>query len=133
MLARPVGRLVVLLVTVAVVLLLVGGTSVLAKVPDVRDRAADLVDQARGDDGAGQSDSQVSASEFGQVRFGYATARLRELVGAPEAKHETTVEGLELECWYYGIVGGSGSYQFCFADGKLRSKFRFVGRTPRRA
>ena len=85
MLARPVGRLVVLLVTVAVVLLLVGGTSVLAKVPDVRDRAADLVDQARGDDGAGQSDSQVSASEFGQVRFGYATARLRELVGAPEA------------------------------------------------
>ena len=116
------GRLVVLAAIVVVVALVAGGASVLAKVPDLREKAAGLV--AR--DASGQSRSQVSSVEFRDVRFGYTTARLRELVGAPESNHQTNVEGLELECWYYGIVGGSGSYQFCFADGKLRSKFRFV-------
>ena len=118
------GRLVVLAAIVVVVALVAGGASVLAKVPDLREKAAGLV--ARDDSGSGQSRSQVSSVEFRDVRFGYTTARLRELVGAPESNHQTNVEGLELECWYYGIVGGSGSYQFCFADGKLRSKFRFV-------
>ena len=109
---------------VVVAVLVAGGASVLAKVPDLRDKAAGLVE--RDDAETSQSRSQVSQVEFGDVRFGYTTARLRELVGTPEATHDANVEGLKLKCWYYGIVGESGSYQFCFADGRLRSKFRFV-------
>ena len=123
MVVRPLKWLVFAVIAVVVVLF-AGGASVLAKVPDLREKAAGLVE--RDDAQSGQSRSQLSPVEFRDVRFGYTTARLRELVGTPETTHDATVEGLKLECWYYGIVGESGSYQFCFADGKLRSKFRFV-------
>jgi hypothetical protein len=32
-----------------------------------------------------------------------------------------------LECWYYGVVGATGAFQFCFADDQLVSRFRFDG------
>ncbi len=99
------------------------GPAVLAQVPDARSKVSELVQ--RKSEGRGQSGAQLSAVEFGQVARGVTPRRLRELVGTPETSHRATVEGLEIECLYYGIVGASGSYQFCFANGKLSTKARF--------
>jgi hypothetical protein len=79
-------------------------------------------------DSDGQSASQISAGEFAEVDNGFTVARLRALAGEPASRSSAEVEGVELECWYYGIVGGTGAYQFCFADGKLRAKLRFDAR-----
>jgi hypothetical protein len=75
-------------------------------------------------DGA-QSASQISSGEFAQVDSGFTLDRLRALAGAPASRSAAEVEGVKLECWYYGIVGASGAYQFCFANGKLRAKLRY--------
>lgn len=72
-----------------------------------------------------QGASQISAAEFLQVQRGIPSAELRALVGEPEDVDEANVEGVELECWYYGVVGASGAFQFCFADDRLVSRFRF--------
>jgi hypothetical protein len=34
------------------------------------------------------------------------------------------VEGVRLECWYYGIAGGRGAYQVCFENGRFSTKTR---------
>ena len=113
-----------LVAALALVLVLAfAGTGVLAQVPALRDRAAELVD--RGGDASGQSDAQVSAAEYVRVPRGITPIRLRELVGQPEARSKSEVEGVRLECWTYGIVGASGAFQFCFANGKLSSRFRY--------
>jgi hypothetical protein len=73
----------------------------------------------------GQSDAQISSAEFAQIRAGLSPRALRDLAGEPASEDSTELEGLRLECLSYGIVGASGIYQFCFADGKLSSKLRF--------
>ena len=108
---------------VALAAVAVGGPTLLAKVPDARAKVGDLLD--RGERGGAQGAAQLSASEFGQVRPGISSRRLRALVGEPEASRNASVEGLEIECLLYGIVGASGAYQFCFADGRLTTKARF--------
>jgi hypothetical protein len=102
----------------------VGGPTVLAKVPELRERATEAL--AVDEEKSGQSASQLSAFEFAQMRRGTRPSQVRALVGEPEARSRNEVEGLELECWYYGIVGASGSYQFCFANGQLALKFRYA-------
>lgn len=72
-----------------------------------------------------QSGAQISGAEFAQIKAGVSSRALRDLVGEPAAEESTELEGLELECLSYGIVGASGIYQFCFANGKLASKLRF--------
>ena len=111
-----------ILVAVVVVLFVVGGSAVLAKVPDLREKAADLVrtDASKTSQGA----AQLSTAEFAHIRPGITPRKLRGLVGEPESKSKTSVEGLEIECWYYGIVAETGSFQFCFANGKGTSRFR---------
>ncbi len=74
---------------------------------------------------SGQSDAQISSAEFAQIKAGLSPKALRDLVGEPASENSTELEGLDLECMSYGIVGASGIYQFCFADGKLSSKLRF--------
>ena len=117
------ARLLVL-VAVVVVLFVVGGSAVLAKVPDLRDKAADLV--GTDESATRQGAAQLSTAEFANIRPGITPARLRGLVGEPESGSSTSVEGLEIECWYYGIVAETGSFQFCFANGKLTSRFRYA-------
>ena len=107
----------------ALAVAVVAGPAVLAQVPDARSRLSELVGGEGG--GKGQSGAQLSAVEFAEVARGVSAERLRELVGEPETAHRAGVEGLRIECLYYGIVGASGSYQFCFADGKLSTKARF--------
>ena len=94
----------------------------LSSAPDVRG-AFDLAGSGSRNDA--QSASQLSEGEFAQVGNGFTITRLRALAGEPASRSAAVVEGVKLECWYYGIVGGTGAYQFCFADGKLRAKLRY--------
>jgi hypothetical protein len=95
----------------------VGGST-----PDIRG-AFDFVTNAR--DGGAQSKSQISSGEFAQVDSGFTLNQLRAFAGEPASRGAAEVEGVKLECWYYGIVGATGAYQFCFANGKLRAKLRY--------
>jgi hypothetical protein len=72
-----------------------------------------------------QSAAQISPGEFEQIEVGISPAGIRATMGEPASKSETTVEGLRLECWYYGVAGATGAYQLCFKNGRLATKLRF--------
>jgi hypothetical protein len=72
-----------------------------------------------------QSASQLSSSEFGRVDSGFTPNELRAFAGNPATKTKAAVEGVDLECWYYGIAGARGAYQICFENGRLSTKARF--------
>jgi hypothetical protein len=72
-----------------------------------------------------QSVAQISPGEFEQIEAGVSPGRIRASVGEPASKSETTVEGLQLECWYYGVAGATGAYQLCFKNDRLATKLRF--------
>ncbi|MBA2614748.1 MAG: hypothetical protein H0U90_03055 [Actinobacteria bacterium] len=111
------------LAVLALVFLLTGGSAVLAKVNGLPQKVEGAV--ASGGGAEGQSASQISSAEFAEAGVGTSSASLRSLVGKPEAKDEHEVEGLRLECWYYGAGSKTGAYQFCFQNGRLRSKFSY--------
>jgi hypothetical protein len=100
-----------------------GGTSLL---DEVRERGGDVL-ALEADDG-GQGAAQISADEFLRIGQGTSTERLRALAGEPETRSTARVEGVELECWYYGIAGDTGAFQLCFSDDRLVSRFRFSAR-----
>ena len=112
-----------LVAAVALGLLAFAAPALLDGAPNVRS-AVDAVARGGGDDGP-QSASQISSGEFAGVDTGFTLDRLRALAGEPASRSSAEVEGVQLECWYYGIVGATGAYQFCFANGKLRAKLRF--------
>jgi hypothetical protein len=112
-----------LLVAVVLGLITVAAPALLRGAPDVRG-ALDIVASGARESGA-QSASQISSGEFAAVDNGFTVDRLRALAGEPASRSAAEVEGVKLECWYYGIVGATGAYQFCFADGKLRAKLRY--------
>ena len=89
----------------------------------MRNRVGDLVGPA--DDGRAQSSAQISDAEFERAQVGMSTEALRAFVGEPEGKSTNRIEGIRIECWYYGIGATSGAYQICFANGKLRTKLRY--------
>ena len=113
----------IVIVLVAAALVVGAAPALLARGADVREEVGELVED-RG--GGGQSASQISSGEFASATGGMRRERLRSLVGEPEERTTTRVEGLELECWYYGVVGATGTYQFCFVDGRLSSKRRYA-------
>jgi hypothetical protein len=107
-------------------LLVAAGPALLDAAPDVRGAIDGVASGMR--DGNSQSASQISTGEFAEIDTGFTIARLRALAGEPASRGAAVVEGVKLECWYYGIVGATGAYQFCFADGKLRAKLRYSRR-----
>ena len=117
------ARSLTLLVVVAAVAIAVsaGGSELLAKIPAVGETASDVGARAGIDE---QGAAQISPAEFLQVRRGVSRDELRALVGKPEDADSSEVEGVSLECWYYGVVGATGAFQFCFADDRLVSRFR---------
>jgi hypothetical protein len=116
----PLSRLLLLVAAVAALLVLTAPT-LRGQVSELRDSLPSLEDA----NSEGQSGSQISSTEFADIRAGISPDALRDLVGEPAAEESTELEGLELECLSYGIVGASGIYQFCFANDKLASKLRF--------
>jgi hypothetical protein len=117
-------RLVILLVAVAA--LVAAAPSLLDSTENVRDQLSSLLEDHGG---GGQSAEQISSGEFAAAAGGMKADALRSLVGKPDERTTAKVEGLDLECWYYGVAGGTGAYQFCFVDGKLSSKRRYAA-TP---
>lgn len=116
-------RFLVLVAAIAA-LFVVATPALRGAIEEVRDRLPSFEEA----ESRGQGASQISSAEFAQMAAGVTPGALRTLAGEPESTSTTRVEGLELECWYYGIVGTSGAYQFCFTDGKLSSKLRFARR-----
>ena len=118
-------------VTIArLVVLVVGIAALAAVVPSLRGNATSLQKQVSNwvdTHGAnGQSAEQISSGEFASTHAGMPPSALRNLVGSPADENTVKVEGLQLPCWYYGVAGATGAYQFCFQDGKLSSKRRFA-------
>jgi hypothetical protein len=91
--------------------------------PQVRDRLPQTLRYERSS--ASQSSSQLSSAEFGQIDSTFTPDRLGSLAGEPASETKASVEGVELECWYYGVAGARGAYQICFENGRLSTKARF--------
>ncbi len=90
----------------------------------IRDEVSAFIEDHGGGDG--QSGEQISSGEFDSAAGGMKQETLQGLVGSPARRTTARVEGLELDCWYYGVAGATGVYQFCFVDGKLSSKRRYA-------
>jgi hypothetical protein len=112
-------RLVVVLLAAAG--LVAAAPALLDSTSSLRDDLGSLLEEGTG----GQSAQQISAGEFSAAHGGMRADALQGLVGSPEDRERSSVEGLSLECWYYGVAGGTGAYQFCFVDGRLSSKRRY--------
>jgi hypothetical protein len=95
--------------------------------PQIRDRLPQSMDFSdnRGP-AAAESRSQLSSAEFEQIDESFTPERLRAFAGEPAAETKASVEGVTLECWYYGIAGGQGTYQVCFENERLSAKLRFT-------
>jgi hypothetical protein len=117
-----VSRLLVIGAVLVVLFVALGGSAVLAAARDVPDRVAEAV---RNDGPGGQSGSQISGTEFLSVPRGTPANRARGLLGEPEHTSTAAVEGVEIECWTYGVAGATGAFQLCFANGRLSSRFRY--------
>ena len=111
----------VLLAAVLLAFAAVAAPALLRNAPDLRDR---IVPASRSD--SDQSASQISPGEFELLREGMTPDQLGSYAGEPASRSSTEVEGIRLECWYYGAVGESGAYQLCFKNGRLSSKLRFA-------
>ncbi len=74
---------------------------------------------------ATQSSSQLSTEEYGQIDSTFGPEKLGGFAGEPAEKTKASVEGVQLECWYYGVAGARGAYQICFENGRLSTKSRF--------
>jgi hypothetical protein len=118
-----VSRLLVLAALLALLAAALGGPTFLADAEDLPARVAHAV---RSDQATGQSAAQISLSEFESVPHGTLAGRVRELLGEPEHSSEATVEGVDIECWTYGVAGDTGAFQLCFANGRLSSRFRYA-------
>ena len=111
-----------MIVVVVLLALGVGGSTLMARADGARDAVADFVSR---EDVKGQSAAQLSPTEYVRLEQGTTRAAVRALAGEPDTKRAARVEGLEVDCWYYGIVGASGTFQLCFANGKLATRARF--------
>ncbi len=115
---KALKRIVVLVVVLLVVLVL-GGFTLL------RERTEKVL--RRDEPDTRQSAAQLSRDDARRVRLGMTEQQLRALVGKADRITSAEVEGVTVDCWYYGVVGITGAYQICFANGRLRSKTAFNG------
>jgi len=91
--------------------------------PQVRDHLPQSMHYERSS--VDQSPSQLSSEEFGEIDSTFTPEKLGGFAGKPATKTNASVEGVDLECWYYGVAGARGAYQICFENGRLSAKSRF--------
>jgi hypothetical protein len=91
--------------------------------PQIRDRLPHALNYQRSS--ATQSSSQLSTEEYGQIDSTFTPEKLGGFAGEPAERTSASVEGVQLECWYYGVAGARGAYQICFENGRLSTKSRF--------
>ena len=115
-------RLVVLLVAVAA--LVAASPSMLDSTGSIREEVSSFIEDHGGGDG--QSGEQISSGEFDVAHGGMKQDNAARSGRLASRRTTARVEGLELDCWYYGVAGATGVYQFCFVDGKLSSKRRYA-------
>ncbi len=111
-----------LLAALALGLIAFGAPLLLQRVPDLRG-AIELADKR--EPAGSQSSAQLSTVEFEQVDSVFTPTKLRSFAGEPATKNSAHVEGVALECWYYGVAGARGAYQLCFENGRLSTKVRY--------
>ncbi len=111
-----------LLAALALGLIAFGAPLLLERAPDLRG-AIQLA--GKREQAGSQSAAQLSTVEFEQIGSGFTPGKLRSFAGEPATKSSAKVEGVALECWYYGVAGARGAYQICFEDGKLSTKVRY--------
>jgi hypothetical protein len=68
---------------------------------------------------------QVSPAKYAQVKVGMTRGRIRRLLGKPEDTNSIQSNGFAEECWTYGVLARSGTYEFCFEKGRLTTKSFF--------
>jgi hypothetical protein len=115
-------RISIVLVVVILLALALGGSTLMSRADSARDVVSNFVTDR---DERGQSASQLSPTEYVRLQQGVTRAAVRSLAGEPDTKRAARVEGLEIDCWYYGIVGTTGTFQLCFSNGKLATRARF--------
>jgi hypothetical protein len=91
--------------------------------PQVRERLPQAMHYERSS--VGQSASQLSSEEFDEIDTSFTPEKLGGFAGKPATTTSASVEGVDLECWYYGVAGARGAYQICFENGHLSAKSRF--------
>jgi hypothetical protein len=111
-----------LLAALALGLIAFAAPFLLERAPDLRG-AVELVGEREGD--GSQSAAQLSTVEFERVDSSFTPGKLRSFAGEPATKSSAKVEGVALECWYYGVGGARGAYQICFENGRLSTKVRY--------
>ena len=119
---RALSRLLILGIVLAV-LVVIAAPSLLGQTSALRSKVPSLL--ANQKTTSRQSAAQISVAEFARARTGLSPSAVRGLFGEPESTSHVELEGLRLDCWYYGIAAASGAYQFCFANGKLSRKARY--------
>src|SRR5262245_54623245 len=72
-----------------------------------------------------KSASQVGPARYAHVHLGMTGRQLRGMLGKPQSTDSTTVSGSTMNCWYYGVLASSATYQFCFENGRLATKSRY--------
>jgi hypothetical protein len=92
--------------------------------PLVRERLPQAMHYERSSP-VGQSASQLSSEEFAEIDSSFTPEKLGGFAGKPATKTNASVEGVDRECWYYGVAGARGAYQICFENGRLSAKSRF--------
>jgi hypothetical protein len=112
-------------VTKPILLAVVALTAFVLVYPTARERIPRLDLLGNPAPGLSQSAAQLSSGEFDRVGTDFTPNRLRSSAGEPATKTKASVEGVRLECWYYGVADARGAYQICFENGRLSTKARF--------
>jgi hypothetical protein len=123
---RAIVHRVLILGAAVAVLMLAAAPSLLSKASDLRQALPVLTDAH--ETAATQSAAQLSPAELAELPTGLTPGSLRARAGAPDHRSTTRLEGIKLECWYYGVADSRGAYQLCFANGHLASKLRYSER-----
>jgi hypothetical protein len=66
---------------------------------------------------------KITPALYRRIAVGMTPAQVRRLAGRPRETSTSTIAGLgKSDCWYYGSIFESKSYELCFSNGRLGLK-----------